>query len=103
MPDAQELWEYIERYKPTILTGVPEYLAEEATKNKIEWVAKNFGTDVPVITCKSKDKSLHAKPGDIIIDDWEKYKHKWVAIGGIWITHVNAKQSIKELKQHIKE
>ena len=40
-----------------------------------------------MICCLAKEKYLHAS-GNVLIDDWEKYKGKWVAAGGIRITHV---------------
>lgn len=73
MPDMLELWSFVERLtpKPKILTGVPSSVAI-APENKRAWVRKHIGDDVEVICCRSKDKSLHAAPGDILIDDWEK-------------------------------
>lgn len=96
MEDMLQLWEYIERYAPTVLTGVP-YSVEEAEQNKQGWVAKNLGKHVPVICCPSKDKSKHCQQGDILIDDWEKYRHLWVNKGGVWITHTSAESTIREL------
>ena len=34
------------------------------------------------------------QPGDILIDDWPKYKHLWEEAGGIFILHTSAAQSI---------
>lgn len=95
MPDLGELWTGIARYSPTVLTGVPSSVPE-ARDNKLEWIHKHLG-NVPVITCKSKDKCTYGSPGDILIDDWEKYKHLWVAMGGRWITHVSANTTLAEL------
>lgn len=89
MADLEVLWKRIERYTPIVLTGVP-YSVQEAPDNKKAWVAKNLGDHVEVICCKSAHKSHVTKPGDILIDDWEKYRHLWVARGGVWITHTSA-------------
>lgn len=98
MPDAMELWNSVSWLNPTILTGVP-YSVPEALENKREWVARHLG-DVPMIGCKSKDKSLHMKDvGDILIDDWEKYRDVWLGRGGRWITHTSAAQSLEALRQ----
>jgi hypothetical protein len=98
MPDMQELWDFVSKQsiKPIILTGIP-YSVAEAADNKKAWVKKNLGDDIEVRCCSSKDKCLHASPGDVLIDDWTKYKHLWVAKGGVWITHTSAKNSIIEL------
>lgn len=99
MKDFNILWKGVESLKPIILTGIPSHDAYsgEAIKNKREWVDKHIGKEVKMIGCKSKDKSLHSKPGDILIDDWEKYKHVWIGNGGIWITHTSAKSSLEQL------
>lgn len=98
MPDAADLWEYIKVYQPIILTGVPQEV-EEATKNKRDWVTKWFGANVEVRCVRSRDKFLSCYPGDILIDDWTKYRHRWLQAGGVWITHTSAQDSIKQLKE----
>lgn len=97
MPDMWDLWDHIESYDPIVLTGVP-YSVSEAEENKRGWIKRHLGGQVPVIGCKSKDKCLHGKPGDILIDDWTKYQHLWEGMGGRWITHVSAADTIARLK-----
>lgn len=99
MPDFDLLWRGVERYNPIILTGVPNSLREEATSNKREWVDIHIGKDQPMIACPSAEKSLHMIPcmHNIIIDDWEKHKDKWIKKGGIWITHTSAEDSLDQL------
>lgn len=96
MPDMPALWARIARYQPIVLTGVPAAV-EEAPANKRAWVRKHLGNEVELICCRSRDKSLYAAAGDILIDDWEKYRVLWVAKGGIWITHQNAAATIAAL------
>ena len=96
LQDMRQLWDYVSPLKPIILTGVPK-LVQEAPGNKVAWVRKHLGPDVEVRCCLSKEKALHCKPGDILIDDWEKHKHLWLAAGGVWITHVSAEQTIDDL------
>jgi hypothetical protein len=99
MPDFDELWSGIAHLSPIILTGVPSAIAE-AAENKREWVSKHIGPDQPMIACKSKNKRLHMRnQGDILIDDWEKYRSLWEAHGGRWITHVAASQSLEALSK----
>ena len=57
---------------------------------------KHIGT-VPVWCCRSSEKYKAAEPGDILIDDWDKYKHLWTGAGGLWITHRSADETIQEL------
>lgn len=98
MKDMWTLWRYVAKYEPTILTGVPSSI-NEAADNKRAWVRKYLGIDVPVITCLSKEKCLNAQPGDVLIDDWDKYQSLWVEKGGVWITHTDAATTIERLKQ----
>lgn len=95
MPDMPLLWAYVAQFKPIILTGIPRSV-EEAASNKIAWVRKNLG-DVEIRCCLSREKYLHATPGDVLIDDWEKHKRLWISAGGVWITHRNAAETIREL------
>lgn len=97
MPDMFDLWYAVKPLKPTVLTGVPSVFTEEASENKRRWIKKWLGEDVPIICCRSRDKSLHMQPGDIIIDDWDKHKSVWEQKGGIWILHQSAEQSVESL------
>ncbi len=98
MPDALDLWDFVSRLKtrPIVLTGVPK-LVPIAADNKRRWVDQHLGAATQVICCRSADKFRHAKAGDILVDDWEKYKHRWLRVGGRWITHTSAENSIQQL------
>lgn len=96
MPDLDRLWRFFAPYAPTILTGIPDSVPEAAA-NKRAWVEKHLG-DVPLIACRSRDKCLHGAPGDVLIDDWEKYRARWTGMGGHWITHVSAVDSIRQFE-----
>ena len=97
MPDFDDLWGGIECFRPIILTGVPSSIAVAAA-NKRAWVDRHISPAQPMIACPSKDKSLHIRnPGDVLIDDWEKYRSLWLQRGGRWITHVTAGKSLAAL------
>lgn len=105
MKDMWELWNYvcdvsINEFgtRPIVLTGIPSSV-EEAERNKRGWILNWLGPAVEVRCCLSKEKALHCKPGDILIDDWTKYKHLWVAEGGYFIVHTSAADTIKQMKQ----
>lgn len=97
MPDMQELWNFIEPYGPIVLTGVPKSV-KIAEDNKRAWCKKYLGAHVKVYCCLSRNKFKVCTPGDILIDDWTRYKNLWEEAGGIWITHISARQTILELK-----
>jgi hypothetical protein len=67
----------------------------------VAWVATHLGEDVPVITCRSSEKCLYAQPGDILIDDWERYRHLWEAKGGVWITYRSAAETLAAYFQNL--
>jgi hypothetical protein len=91
MPDAVELYEAVKHYNPIILTGLP--VGNWAEPQKLRWGAKHFpGTKM--ICCASKDKRNYMKPGDVLVDDWAKYKHLWEEAGGIFILHTSAAESL---------
>lgn len=100
MTDAMELYEGVKHLEPVILTGCPR--GNWAQQQKIEWVEQHF-PGVKIITCRSADKRDHAKPGDVIIDDWPQHRHRWIEMGGIWISHFCAKTSLDALWAHYPE
>src|SRR5262249_36155678 len=98
MPDLYSLWARIERYEPIVLTGIPVSVAE-AADNKRAWVRKHLGDKVEVRTCLAREKYLHATPGDILIDDWEKFRQLWLDAGGRWVTHRSAAETDRALAE----
>ena len=97
MHDMPLLWAYVASYKPVVLTGVPSSIPT-AKRDKEVWVEQHLGTHVLVIGCASKDKATFCRPGDVLVDDREKYRDLWEAAGGKWITHTDALSSIDALR-----
>ncbi|MDO7841118.1 Lar family restriction alleviation protein [Sphingomonas immobilis] len=97
MPDAMALFEAVKHLHPTILTGCPR--GDWAQGQKVAWAAEHF-PGVPIITCRSADKRDYAKPGDVLIDDWAQHRHRWIEMGGVFITHHDAESSIAALFAH---
>jgi len=96
--DAHELWDYIVKYRPSILTatGVPEV---EAAAEKIRWVHENLsGFDKIHTVKKSVLKAAYAESNHILIDDREKSITPWRAAGGIGLIHTSAADTISQLK-----
>ena len=99
MPDADQLWNYVVQYDPTILTatGYPE---AKAKAEKIRWVHDNLhGFDGILTTISGADKHKYAAPNHILIDDREKAILPWREAGGIGILHTSAADTITELKK----
>lgn len=81
MPDFPALWARISRYNPIILTGVPKSVAE-ASYNKHAWV-KTWLPNTLMIPTRSSEKATYCRPGDVLIDDWDRYRQVWIDAGGL--------------------
>jgi hypothetical protein len=98
MPDAFELWDYIKKYNPTILTA--SGTIGDAPDEKRIWVKKHLGANIKVIVTKaSADKAQYAAPNHILIDDSNRSILPWNAAGGIGIFHRAASPTIMELQK----
>jgi 5'(3')-deoxyribonucleotidase len=96
MPDARELFDAVAHLRPIILTGCP--IGGWAEPQKVEWTAEHFpGTEI--ITCMSREKYLHMHPGDVLVDDYLKYRRHWEEAGGIFIHHTSAQSTIAALER----
>ena len=97
MPDARKLYMAVKHLKPIILTGCPR--GGWAEKDKLHWAKVNF-PGVQMITCQSRDKREHMTgPGDILVDDYLKYRDLWIEAGGTFLHHTSAESSIAHLKR----
>ena len=97
MDDAMELFEGVKHLHPVILTGLPR--GNWAADQKVRWAAHHFpGTRI--ITCMARDKRDHAKEGDVLVDDQLRHRHLWEEMGGVFIHHRNARDSLAALTAH---
>ena len=95
LADARRLFEAVAHLHPIILTGCPH--GGWAEPQKAAWAARHF-PGVRIITCRSKDKRDSLKNrGDILVDDYLKYRHLWEEAGGVFVHHTSAQQSICSL------
>jgi hypothetical protein len=93
--DAMELFEAVRHLYPVILTGLPR--GNWAAEQKRRWAAQHFpGTRI--ITTMARDKRDHAREGDVLVDDQEKHRHLWEGVGGIFVHHRSASQTLEELR-----
>ena len=95
MPDAFELYEAVRGREPVILTGLPR--GNWAAPQKRRWAEQHF-PGVEVITTMAALKREHCHPGDVLVDDREKYRPLWESAGGVFIHHRTAAQSIAALR-----
>ena len=90
-PGGEELWNRIKDFNPTVLSapiGDGGDVNNPSVVGKKNWVKKNLGSNVKLIT--TQDKSQYGTSGDkqgILIDDWDKYIKQFRSGGGIAIEH----------------
>jgi FMN phosphatase YigB (HAD superfamily) len=107
--DGRELWDYLEEYKPTILSSPSR--SRNSIIGKTKWVNLNLRIKEEPVTKVSdydgtnrlilmQQKHLFAKSAtDILIDDTRAKIDKWTEAGGTGILHNDATDTIKVLEQ----
>lgn len=104
MPDGEELWIAVKHLNPIILTGLPR--GNWAEPQKRAWCAQHLGSDIPVITCMSKEKALKAQPfilpgtQALLIDDREKLRDSWEDAGGFFLHHTTTLNTLHKLSSY---
>ena len=83
MPEGKALWDAIKIYNPVILTGCPKGGWTE--EDKRNWCARELGAHIKVITCNTQNKPDYCNVGDILIDDRDVIKDKWIEKGGKYV------------------
>ncbi len=96
MPDGKQLWDYIKKYNPILLSAPSR---EESSKlGKRVWVKRELpGTKL--ILKYAPQKQEYASPTSILIDDRQKNIDQWEAAGGIGILHTSTANTIEQLKK----
>ena len=95
MQDGKQLWEYIKKYKPTLLSAPSRN--NESRLGKRLWVKKHIpGTKL--ILASRANKQDYSKPNAILIDDRPDTIIEWENKGGIGILHKSAEETIQKLK-----
>jgi hypothetical protein len=95
MPDGKELWSYIEKHNPELLSAPSRQPDSRVAKH--DWVNKEL-PEVHLILRSAKHKKDFASPTSILIDDRVDNIADWVSAGGIGILHKNTEDTIQQLK-----
>ena len=96
MPDGQQLWDYIKPHKPKLLSAPSR---EDSSRiGKHVWVKHKIPGTKLILRYADKKKQL-ASPTSILIDDRIKNIEDWESAGGIGILHINAANTISQLKK----
>jgi len=103
MPDGKQLWSFIQKHSPNILSAHPTKWMPNAKKDKATWLNKNVRGvgDVHLVKREEKQKYAVSPSGqpNVLIDDHPKNIKEWKAKGGVGILHRSAKETIAKLKK----
>ena len=98
MPDGQELWRYIKKYKPNILSAPSQDPSSKIGKEA--WLKMNLQNSFKKAYFYNRaNKKLFAGPNRILIDDMKQTIDEWNEAGGIGIFHTSAADTINQLKK----
>ena len=98
MPDGKELWSYIKKYTPNILSSPSQDPSSKVGKEA--WLKMNLqGGYKKAYFYGRANKQLFSDKNRILIDDLPNTINEWNAKGGIGILHTSAANTIKELKK----
>lgn len=96
MDDGKELFNYIKRHKPEILSAPSRHISSRI--GKYRWGKINIpGTKINL--CYSKYKWSYSDNNSLLIDDRKDIIDSWIEKGGFGILHINTKETIKQLKE----
>ena len=105
MNGGKELWNYIRKYNPDILSAhVEEVRDPTCIPGKTLWAKRNLGlTNNRINLVLRKQKQDYAQTGyrspALLIDDFPRNVQQFRARGGIGIVHTTASKTIAELKK----
>lgn len=96
MSDGKQMWDYIKKYNPDILSAPSRQ--DDSRVGKNDWVKREI-PGAHLILRTMKNKKEFACPKCILIDDLKPNIDSWVEAGGIGILHTSANETIKQLKK----
>lgn len=99
-PGGKELWNYIRRFNPGILSSPGKSLISAVEQGKMHWI-KTHLTPIPKPIIFANNKYQHATNFNILIDDRTKNTIPWEEAGGPSILHIfgESESTIKELQE----
>lgn len=101
MQGAVEFFNSVRQFHPIVLTGAPSTEFYRACKEKILSIHKHFSEETLVIPVRGgkMKPALIQRPGDVLVDDWQKNIDLWVEHGGVGILHVDFETTRRKLSE----
>jgi len=96
MSDGKQLWDYINQYKPKLLSAPSR--DQSSRIGKAVWVKHKIPGTQLILKYATQKKEL-ATPTSILIDDRAKNIEEWEEAGGVGILHINTFDTIKQLQK----
>ena len=106
---GKQLWNYIKKYHPSILSASVEAQQDPNCKpGKLRWLSKNLRLNnsarINLVRRSQKQDYVRVNRGGkievaVLIDDYPKNIREWTAKGGIGILHTNTSSTISQLKR----
>jgi hypothetical protein len=96
MQDGKQLWSYISKYKPALLSAPSKNTSSRYGKHL--WVKENIPGTKLILASREKKRNYSGK-NKILIDDRPDNINEWVYEGGIGILHTSTQQTINDLKK----
>jgi hypothetical protein len=97
MKDGKELWEYIKKYNPILLSAPSRN--NESRLGKRLWVKNNL-PGVKLVLASADKKQNYSGRNKVLIDDRKDNIDQWRSQGGIGILHTNTQDTIKQLQAY---
>ena len=101
LPGALDLYHAIKHHKHYVLTAIPRPTGhfKTAKEDKVKWWAKHVHPSIDVVVVSSgKQKSFHAAPNKVLIDDLPRNIDMWIEAGGVGILHTSVDSTLEKLR-----
>lgn len=104
MPDGKQIWNFVKKYKPKILSACGSKAGTICRDGKKRWLAKHLGmSNLSAIHLVSRSDKKHYAVVDgkptVLIDDYEKNCTEYKSAGGIPVQATTGPAVIGALKK----
>lgn len=104
MPDGKQIWNFVKKYKPHILSACGKMAGSVCREGKKRWLAKNLGYSNLgsvhlVLRAEKKNYAKIDGKATVLIDDYDKNCIEYQASGGIAVKATTGAAVISQLKK----
>jgi hypothetical protein len=104
MPDGKQIWNFVKKYKPKILSACGALAGDVCREGKKRWIAKHLGNNnlgAVHLVLRSEKKNYARVNGKstVLIDDYDKNCSEYESAGGIAVKATTGSAVISKLKK----